>query len=456
MVRVRCHRSIRLSLLLSVLASSVIVAEARGAKGKDEPPRPAIKSLAVKAGDEAAIAFQVSAPTDVEVAVLDAKGNVVRHLAAGVLGGKAAPPAPLRPGLSQTLTWDGKDDFGKPVPGSSYKVRVRAGSGVRFGRIIGGDAYTFGSISSVATDEDGNLYVMTSGGVLNQNQVSLRVFDSRGRYLREILPFPADLKPGAVTAVARLDPAANTLRPRNRTNLNPTFYPGGSALRLVSASKTGGITMTAGTNVYRMWLNGGNFAGPRSMWSKGAKLSNPKWNIPQLAVSPGGRYVYYSNVAGTRYKPKDHKDFDPRWPQGRVYRRDTEAGGDPEKFFDLALPAWEEKKHWLPDAWNKRTAAYGICTDARGHLYVCDLVNQAIIEVDPQGRQVSATPAPWPERIHVDQKSGDYYVITRLDRPKDGHVPKKLIKIAGRGSRAKITAQMPLKRGLGGASAFGT
>jgi sugar lactone lactonase YvrE len=259
-----------------------------------------------------------------------------------------------------------------------------------------------------------------------------------------------------VTNVARWDPERKVFHPHNYTNLNPTFYRGGSELRLVSASKSGGIVMTAGTDVYRMGLDGGHFQGPFPMWSKAANLKNPRWNVPQLAVSPDGRYVYYANVAGTRYKPKDHKDFDPRWPQGRVYRQDTKAGDDPQKFYDLVLPDWEQNKYWLPDAWNKRTAAYGICTDAQGHLYVCDLVNQAIVEVDPQGKQVGATPAPWPERIHVDPKTGDYYIISRLDRPKDGRVPKKLIKISGRGPAAKTVAQMPLRRGLGEASAFGT
>lgn len=39
----------------------------------------------------------VSRQADVEVAILDTKGVVVRHLAAGVVGGKATPP-PLAAG----------------------------------------------------------------------------------------------------------------------------------------------------------------------------------------------------------------------------------------------------------------------------------------------------------------------------------------------------------------------
>ena len=73
------------------------------------------------AGDRVSVSFTVSEATDVEVAVLDAKGHVVRHLAAGVLGGKNPPPPPLKPGLAQALVWDGKDDLrqagrGRAVP----------------------------------------------------------------------------------------------------------------------------------------------------------------------------------------------------------------------------------------------------------------------------------------------------------------------------------------------------
>ena len=57
--------------------------------------------------------------------------------AAGMLGGKIAPPAPLVPGLAQELLWDGKDDLGKLVAEASPTVRVRAGMAVKFGRLIG-------------------------------------------------------------------------------------------------------------------------------------------------------------------------------------------------------------------------------------------------------------------------------------------------------------------------------
>jgi hypothetical protein len=418
--------------------------------------RPAV----VKDGDRVKITFSVAAPTDVEVAVLGADGKVVRHLAAGVLGGKNPPPEPLEAGLSQTLVWERKDDFGKPVPDDAgpFSVRVRAGLGVKFGRLIGEDPYTFGLINSLVTDEDGNLHATASAGDCNQYAPTLRAFSPEGKYLRTLVPFPADLKPEAVANLATWNETRKSFTPRNHQSGNPLTYPfelGPHGLKLVAVTKKGGILLTSGNNVFRMDLDGGNLQGPTPMWPPAAKLKNPSWNTPQLAVSPDGRYVYYSNVAGTQYQPKTFADTDPQWPQGRVYRQDTSRpGSDPERFYDLELPDWEQTKYWLPDAWNKRTAAYGIATDAKGNLFICDLVNQEVVEVSPEGKRLSASKAPWPERVQV-AKNGDLYVICRLDKPKDGFVGKKLVKVTGRGENARIAAEMPLKGRLGEASALG-
>ena len=52
-----------------------------------EPPRVSAQ------GEQLNVTFTLSRRGDVEVSILDAKGKVVRHLAAGVLGGKNARPS---------------------------------------------------------------------------------------------------------------------------------------------------------------------------------------------------------------------------------------------------------------------------------------------------------------------------------------------------------------------------
>ncbi|MHC4915317.1 MAG: hypothetical protein ACYTGB_07475 [Planctomycetota bacterium] len=414
----------------------------------------AAKPAASKAGGKVKITFSVSGKTDVEVAVLDSKGKVVRHLAGGVLGGKKPPPPPLKAGTSQSLEWDMKDDFGKPAAGGPFRVRVRAGTGVKFGGFIGEDPYTVGGVNSLACDEEGKLYVMFRRGGANQDVDVLRVYSPDGKYLRTLIPGPADLKPERAAAWARWDAERKCFFPKNYRSQMPEFYPWRSNARIVSASQEAGLVLTAGVNTYRMAPDGGDVKGPFKMWSK-AKPKNPKWNIPQLAVSPDGKYIYYSNVAGTKYNPKAFADTDPNWPQGRVYRQEAGAGSDPAKFYDLELPPWEKGKYWLPNAWNKRTAAYGMTVDGKGHVYVCDLVNQGVTELDLSGKKVSFTPVPWPERVHVDAASGNYYLIIRTKPPRDGYTPVKLVKVAGRGDAGKVVAEMPLKRGLGSATALG-
>lgn len=79
-------------------------------------------------GNGIRVTFAVSESADVEVAVVDpATGKVVRHLAQGLLGGQYDPPEPLVAGLSQSLAWDGKDDYGAWAADKPVTLRVRLG-----------------------------------------------------------------------------------------------------------------------------------------------------------------------------------------------------------------------------------------------------------------------------------------------------------------------------------------
>ena len=222
-----------------------------------------------RSGDKTTIAFALSAPTDVEVAVLDGRKQVVRHLAAGVLGGSKPPPAPLQSGLVQSVVWDGKDDFGKAAGDGSFHVRVRAGMDATFGRFVADDPYTFGGVEDLCSDETGTLYVMGYTGNRNQNMYTVRAFDAQGNYLRQILPFAADLAPDSMQDIATWDAARKSFHPRNLSSLNPTFYA--DALSLVSASTKTGLLLTDGTRLYTLELSGavrGRSFTTCSLWEK--------------------------------------------------------------------------------------------------------------------------------------------------------------------------------------------
>lgn len=159
-----------------------------------QPPK------AVPAGAGASISFAVSAETDVEVAVLDAKGGVVRHLAAGVLG--PAAPAPFKAGsLQQTIVWDGLADYGRPAAGGPFSVRVGLGLGASYEKTVASNPESFTGISSLGVAADGTLIVSAraTGAVWSGTYVV--ALDRDGRYQRSVMPFPSGLQADAVRAI---------------------------------------------------------------------------------------------------------------------------------------------------------------------------------------------------------------------------------------------------------------
>jgi len=397
-------------------------------------------------GDAVTIRFAVSVGTDVEVAVLDTGGKVVRHLAAGVLGGAKPPPAPLEAGLKQSLTWDGKDDYRKPAIGGPFKVRVRAGSGVKLGRLIGGDPYTFGSIVGIAADEDGNVYLLGFAGALNQRQMSLRVFDPQGRYLREIMPFPADLRTDEMKDLARWDSRSTGLRPHNRKNLNPDFYGAGrgATLQLVSASKKSGVVLTDGVKMYTLTARGG-VAGERfltkMMWPKSlvpwGKLPNSGRGPICLAFSPDGKRAYLSGpfTCKTKY---GHK-LNPKFPPGRVFHMPVAGAGQMSEFTTVAVPHTDG----VGGNWTKglgygsftRGPVQGLAVDKAGRVYVCDRERERISVYDRSGREVGHVPVKYAEQVAVHPMTGAIYVMQK-DRYEYGKWYAKLVRFDKIGAAA--------------------
>ncbi len=386
------------------------------------------KPAVAKAGDGAKISFAVSASTDVEIAVLDAQGKVVRHLAAGVLGGKNPPPEPLKAGLAQSLEWDGKDDFGKAAAGGPFKVRVRAGTGVKFGSFIGEDPCNFGAIESLMPDEAGNVYALAAGRNGNQMAMVMRVFDSEGRYLREMLPFPANLPAGAMKEVGRWDEEAKAWHPRNLRNLNPDFYgqPGGywgnPVFTLVGANSKTGVILTEGNRVRRLAPDGsvvGASFGGESLWGKKG-LPNTGGGPLYLASSPDGKYLYLSGPysSDTAYGHKADPDF----PPGRVYRMEI-GKGSMEPFVTLPVIGNNPAKAGL--GWCSKHIAFagnytvphgpvhGVAVDKDCNVLVADQDNQRVAVFSPEGKELGKIDVPYPDLVAAHPKTGAVYVVTK-------------------------------------------
>jgi hypothetical protein len=111
------------SILFVLLGLTCLMVDPAGAG----EPAFALKPQASKEGSGLRIKFAVTVPCSVEVAVLAADGKEVRHLAAGMLGSKTAAEPLKANNLQQSLLWDRKDDWGRPLTGKAFSIRVRLG-----------------------------------------------------------------------------------------------------------------------------------------------------------------------------------------------------------------------------------------------------------------------------------------------------------------------------------------
>jgi hypothetical protein len=179
---VKAVHSVILGLVLAGMASAA------------EAPSFVKKPTATRDGDRTTVDFTVDRNTDVAVTVEDAKGKVVRHLVAGVLGKN--PPEPLKPNsLAQSLVWDGKDDSGKAVAGKGFTVRVRLGLKPQFGDFLLHNPDASGEVSAVAVGPEGALYLFHKDGTANGNMGGhkVKVYTRDGKHKKVLVPFPADL-----------------------------------------------------------------------------------------------------------------------------------------------------------------------------------------------------------------------------------------------------------------------
>jgi DNA-binding beta-propeller fold protein YncE len=407
---------------------------------------------AARQADKTAITFAVSAPTDVEVAVVNKDGAVVRHLAAGVLGGDNAPPEPLKPGRSQSIVWDGKDDLGKPVAEAPLTVRVRAGMTMKFGRFIGQDPYIFGGVDSLVTGDDGNLYVTGFSGPANECQKTLRVFSPEGKFLKTLLPFPADLPADAMKEVARWDEQAQTWRPRNLSNLNPDFYEssnGYGLYKVLQASKQQGVLFVGSAGkLYRIGPDGG-IPGPAFLVAgKRAWPSDKEWpkadEIAQAlgyhqgpvryGISPDGKWLYLSGPFPTKDRAT------PKIPPGAIWR--MRLDGEDTRMTTFAVVAPGPDGGWGKEGrknYDSSGPVHGIAVDQKGNVYVCDRDKDRVVVFDEGGKEIGEIAAKNPDAVAIHPATGAIYVIRRFCNGWNTH-SMVLDKFAGYGKDAQPAA----------------
>jgi DNA-binding beta-propeller fold protein YncE len=357
------------------------------------------KLKVTRAGDGAQIEFAVTAPVDAAVFVEDARGQVVRHLAAGVLGTNA--PAPFQPGLAQKLAWDGKADYGRPATGGPFQVRVALGLGAKYDRVLSSRPLSFAGASALGTGPDGAVYLRYQYTPSVWQHAQLLVLNRDGTYRRTLLPF-------AATADGREAVGFDTLTvdgrpvPAGRDGGERDLYvqaqgPGYSTLA-VSPDGKDLYALAGACGVMRLATAGGCPQPPLvALLPRGTNgLGNEPVFTPSAyaAISPDGKHLYLNGL-GNRYNPA---------PLSAVYRLDL-----PERT-GLAVFFGDPKKAGS-DATLLGAAAGGMACDAEGNLLVADTPNNRVLVIGAaDGKCRGQIPFAGARGVGVDPRKGAVYI----------------------------------------------
>lgn len=362
-----------------------------------------------RVGDRWRITFAVSAATDAEVAVLDAKGNVIRHLAAGLLGKNA--PAPFRrDALAQAVVWDGKDDLGQAAAGAPFRARMSVGLRPKLEKIVGWDGNTLGgSIVGLAAGKEGEVFVLLS----DSGRSEVRVLDKDGKYRRTIMPYASNTPHERTHSVGHLEIEGERLPivfNGHSQNLSPltagmkkqtmTMSPRG---HLILASAVGTMAEHGlPRHLLALHPQGGaptntSFVGPQLLAPRnflgGAGESGSPY-FDHVAASPDGERVYVTMSGESWAFKQRHGVFRVKWSdkeKGSPFLGKDEPGNDDAHFND----------------------PQGLAVDKDGNIYVCDRGNGRLMVFSAEGKLLGKVSVPSPEQIAVHPQSGVLYVVSR-------------------------------------------
>ncbi len=439
-------------VLLFIAVSVSVAAPIHGAELFSEPPSAEV------ADGRTIIRFAVGRPTDAEVAIVDANGAIVRHLAAGCLGDDSKEP--FRPGLRQDIAWDGRDDQGLPVRDNALRVRVALGLTGRFERIIGWSGQNLDGVRGLTCGPDGTLFVVYGGGLYAHRQTTLiTAFDRDGRYLRQVFPGPAGLPapqragwPQVILDDGREVPVVFHL-------LSRCVYPGAVfGNRVLPATTSDGRLVMLSGAAEGSTIKHPDMRDGRRLLILGADGSVPAdflgplvaddslGGFGQVAISPDNRFAY---VAGLFEPGKTGRGL------CQVVWRVVMDGSQPAEVFAGQMFQSGAGPNALNDP-------QGLAVDREGNVYVADYGNHRIAVFDPEGELLNELTVEYPDSVRVHRTTGAVYVMTLAPRPKpisDQHYyaashnwkPAQVLKFNSRRATTPTSAlDMPITGRYGG------
>ena len=352
-----------------------------------------------KRGGVYVIRFASKAPCDATVAVVDKEGNIVRHLASGVLGRNA--PAPFQQGsLTQEIAWDGKDDHGKPVP-AGCSVKVSLGLRPKLDGLLGFSPSNVIGVMGIAVDGQGRLVVLGGRNLHPSGNFTptILLFDQRGNYLRQLFPSSPLVPPKRATM----------LRLREGADGHPAIRLGASHFQYTICDPeflsqgTQGQTPVVTPDGRFVFVSEHSRKKPRMMFfvdvRDGATPPGSKVSLGgmdrgpmHLAIGPDGKWLYYSAPYNTNRRRSAHA----------VYRVSLDNPKKRELFAGTPGKAGKDNQ--------SLNTPFDLACDAQGNVYVADYKNNRVQVFDADGKYLRTLSVTRPVVLSVNPKSGDVYV----------------------------------------------
>ncbi|OAI48989.1 hypothetical protein AYO44_00890 [Planctomycetaceae bacterium SCGC AG-212-F19] len=383
--------------------------------------------------DRYEITFAAKARCDVAVAIEDASGAIVRHIVYGVLGANA--PAPLKKdALEQTITWDGKDEFGKYVKNPEQcRVRVSLGLKPTFDKIIGWhpkDMTEWRRTHAIAAAADG-VYVLECPPF---GHPTLRRYDHDANYIETVYPWDPD-KLDRIGIPMRTVPDAkiwrDTRAPAGSRQVPVLTHYGATApfgeldhsltCIAVAAGKIGVFTdggKGPARRLLRLRTDGTTGGEP----IEGGLFTPRNTAVPSfagqahIALSPDGKWVYVTGLgratAGFGNK-RDMREEKPPYTWNAVFRFGWDETGvvvEGRDSFTGELSR-DAKTCGAGNDNEHLNAPQGLACDAAGRLYVADCGNNRIQVFSPERKHLQTISVKEPQEIAIHPKTGDIYVL---------------------------------------------
>jgi sugar lactone lactonase YvrE len=378
----------------------------------------ASKPKVTRRGDKLTIAFETKGLCDVTVAVENAEGRIVRHLACGVLGRNAPPPF-ARGSRKQTLVWDGKDDGGRYIDDKeSHTIRVSLGLAPRFERtLLWSPERRVGVAPPIMRPAKEGVYVYQGRGFDH-----LRLFDHDGNYVRTVYPFPA----AAVKKVRGLkwfDFPQGYRLPLKVGSYQQTLLTsgdnagkngmGGRAATAMAVRPSTGSGQSAQIALLHERINrlgadgtsGGMelLGAARLMFPYRATGTNADHKLHQVAptsaaFSPDGKTLYLAGYAW-RYTWS--------WDMHNGAAKVPFVGAGKVELFAGSMKQGDSGA--APGRFN---GASSVAVDGKGRVYLSDYVNDRVQVFSPAGKFLKAIAVHRPAQVEVHPRTGDVYVFS--------------------------------------------